>query len=180
MDSREYTLKELAAASGLPARTVRYYVAEGLLPSPGRQGPATRYPEGTLKRLTLIKRLRAANLALAEIRDRVAVLSDDDVASALKPRGLAQQVELSAGTVFPPVYRVPPPVSDAYLLRSRTGDEWARTAMTRARTHWERISLEAGVELHVQRPLNRLAAKRVERLVAYAGELQARDLEGIS
>ena len=32
----EHTLAELAALSGLSPRTIRYYVAEGLIPTPGK------------------------------------------------------------------------------------------------------------------------------------------------
>ena len=48
------------------------------------------------------------------------------------------------------------------------------------RSQWERIVLEPGIELTVQRPLTRLAAKRVDRLVAYARELLIRDLADIT
>ncbi len=43
------------------------------------------------------------------------------------------------------------------------------------RSQWERIVLEPDVELHVRRPLSRIANKRVERLVAFARELLEED-----
>jgi hypothetical protein len=39
------------------------------------------------------------------------------------------------------------------------------------RSHWERISLDPDVELHVRRPLTRTANKRVERLITIARQL---------
>ena len=172
-----HTLKGLADASGISARTLRFYLAQGLLPAPARQGRLTRYPESTLRRLALLKRMRAANLPLAEIRERLAAMSDAEVAAALRPRGIAEQLELKAGLDVPPVYVVGPP--GAYEMRAL----YSRVALPRPpaaeRTQWERIAIEPGVELHVQRPLTRLAGKRVERLVAFARELLEQDMEGI-
>jgi DNA-binding transcriptional MerR regulator len=73
----EHTISELSALSGLSVRTIRYYLAQGLIPSAGMEGPATRYPEATLARLRLISRLRDAHLPLAEIRKQLLALSDD-------------------------------------------------------------------------------------------------------
>jgi DNA-binding transcriptional MerR regulator len=87
----DYSMSELASLTGLPPRTIRYYVAEGLVRSPGREGAATRYPESTLARLRLIAKLRDARLPLAEIRSRLAGVTDEQV------------VELSAQALTPPV-----------------------------------------------------------------------------
>jgi DNA-binding transcriptional MerR regulator len=208
IDDRTLSLAELADASGIPVRTLRYYVAQGILPAPGRQGRLTRYPAATLRRLQLLKRLRVANLPLAEIRERLAAMSDEEVAAALAPRGAAEQLELRAGAMLPPVYRVGPPadlrrVAESAApfaeglaapdrrtdlealdilpspLRIPAGPGRPRPAREPgSRSQWERIFLEPGVELHVQRPLSRLAARRVERLVTHARELLERDLEG--
>lgn len=73
-----FAITELAALTDIPVRTIRYYIAQGLLPSPGREGPSTRYDEAFLARLQLINQLRAAHLPLAEIRKRLATLTDDE------------------------------------------------------------------------------------------------------
>jgi DNA-binding transcriptional MerR regulator len=73
-----FTITELAALTDIPVRTIRYYIAQGLLPSPGREGPSTRYDEAFLTRLQLINQLRAAHLPLAEIRKRLGALTDDE------------------------------------------------------------------------------------------------------
>ena len=54
----EYSLQDLADLAGATPRTIRYYIAQGLLASPGRVGPGTTYTEGHLNRLRLIKRLQ--------------------------------------------------------------------------------------------------------------------------
>jgi hypothetical protein len=44
MELTEPSLADLAAASGLLPRTIRSWVAQGLLPAPLTRGPAARYP----------------------------------------------------------------------------------------------------------------------------------------
>ena len=79
MPDDAYSITDLARLSGVTPRTVRYYVAQGLLPSPGQAGPNTRYGERHLARLRLIRRLQGDHLPLAEIRGRLALLNDDEV-----------------------------------------------------------------------------------------------------
>lgn len=43
------------------------------------------------------------------------------------------------------------------------------------RSQWDRIALADGIELHVRRPLSHRDDRLVERLVAFAGELQKED-----
>ena len=75
----EHTITQLSALSGLSVRTIRYYLAQGLIPSAGKEGPSSRYPQATLARLRLIARLRDAHLPLAEIRKKLLTLSDEEV-----------------------------------------------------------------------------------------------------
>ncbi|MFT4040952.1 MAG: MerR family transcriptional regulator [Thermomicrobiales bacterium] len=77
------TLAELTEAADVSIRTVRYYIAEGLLPPAEGAGPASVYTQGHLLRLRLIGRLKAAYLPLKEIRRRLAGLSDAEVAVML-------------------------------------------------------------------------------------------------
>ena len=77
-DSR-LSLGELTRAGGVSVRTVRYYIAEGLLPPPVGAGPGSYYTDAHLDRLRLIARLKASYLPLKEIRRRLAGLSDAEV-----------------------------------------------------------------------------------------------------
>ena len=83
MPDDPYSLADLARLADVTPRTVRYYVAQGLLPSPEAAGPATRYGEGHLARLRLIRRLQRDHLPLAEIRARLERMGDDEVEAAL-------------------------------------------------------------------------------------------------
>jgi DNA-binding transcriptional MerR regulator len=61
------TLAELSEASGIPARTIRFYIARGLLDGPVKAGRGAAYTEQHLARLEKIKELQAAGRMLAEI-----------------------------------------------------------------------------------------------------------------
>jgi len=78
-DVERITLGELTATADVSVRTVRYYIAEGLLPPPEGSGPGSAYTPGHLDRLRLIQRLKEAYLPLKEIRRRLSGLSDDEV-----------------------------------------------------------------------------------------------------
>ncbi len=80
----EYSLQDLADLADVSPRTIRYYVAQGLLPSPGQVGPGARYTDGHLARLRLIRRLQREHLPLAEIRTRLGGLDDETIASLVE------------------------------------------------------------------------------------------------
>jgi DNA-binding transcriptional MerR regulator len=84
MPDDPYTIADLARLGGVTPRTIRYYVAQGLLPSPAQAGPGTRYGEAHLARLRLIRRLQREHLPLAEIRGRLERLGDDEVRRVLE------------------------------------------------------------------------------------------------
>jgi DNA-binding transcriptional MerR regulator len=64
-----FGLDELAARSGLPIRTIRWYQSEGLLPKPAKLGRDAVYRDEHLERLKLIVELRDRGLTLTAIRD---------------------------------------------------------------------------------------------------------------
>ena len=61
------TLAEIAEASGLPARTIRFYIARGLLNGPIKGGRSAAYTAEHVERLERIQRLQAAGHTLSEI-----------------------------------------------------------------------------------------------------------------
>jgi DNA-binding transcriptional MerR regulator len=62
------TLKELVKASEVSERTIRYYIQEGVLPPPQGSGQASRYNIEHLRRLSLVRRFKAALLPLSQIK----------------------------------------------------------------------------------------------------------------
>ncbi len=65
---------DLAARTGLTAKTVRFYEQAGLIPEPPRTAGGYRdYPPGAPGRLLFIRQAQAAGFSLAEIRGILAV-----------------------------------------------------------------------------------------------------------
>lgn len=65
---------DLAAASGVTTKTLRFYEQAGLLPAPPRTAGGYRdYPQQTVKRLVFIRDAQGAGLSLAEIRSVLAL-----------------------------------------------------------------------------------------------------------
>jgi len=62
-----WTLPELAEETGLSARTIRYYIARGLLEGPAVAGRGATYTPGHLARLRAIQELQSRGAMLAEI-----------------------------------------------------------------------------------------------------------------
>ena len=71
-----YTIGELARAADVTKRTIRYYVAQGLLPPPYGSGRAATYSSEHLYRLELIKLLKQEFLPLSEIKTLLDGLDD--------------------------------------------------------------------------------------------------------
>ena len=78
-----HAIADLARLTGVTPRTVRYYIAQGLLPGANDAGQGAWYDERHLSRLRLIRRLQAQHLPLAEIRTRLDELSNDEVTELL-------------------------------------------------------------------------------------------------
>lgn len=161
-----YDLLELSDRSGVTPRTVRYYIQQGLLPSPGQMGPGTKYTAAHLNRLRLIRQLQRAHLPLAEIRHRLQPLDDAAVAASLEEGAATVNATSSAvdyvrsvlGTAGAPAGEVASVIAHGTPAR-RQGQE---------RSQWERITLGDDVELQVRRPLSREQNRRVERLLEAA------------
>ncbi len=64
----EIDINELIERSGVPRRTIHFYVQQGLLPAPVGAGLAARYSAEHLIRLAAIPVLRRRGLRLDEIR----------------------------------------------------------------------------------------------------------------
>jgi DNA-binding transcriptional MerR regulator len=200
-DPETFDLNELAAAAGVTPRTIRYYVQQGLLPSPELRGPGTRYERAHLDRLHLIRRLQRQHLPLAEIRRRLERLDDDGVREALRAtleepphssaleyvRGvLSKQSERPAR---PPPSSAPPASAlldlssvTPFAASAAAAPDLAAApvpssapARRAARSTWERLTLAPDIELHVRRPLSREQNRLVDRLVETARQFFAEE-----
>jgi hypothetical protein len=93
MNKTTWTLAELADETGLTARTIRYYIARGLVDGPDVAGRGAAYGRRHLDRLLEIQRLQAEGRMLAEI-------GAGDVDSVELPPPVSwQQFEIAEGVV---------------------------------------------------------------------------------
>jgi DNA-binding transcriptional MerR regulator len=190
-----YSLTELADLAGVTPRTVRYYMSQGLLPSPGASGPGAKYDDTHLGRLRLVRRLQREHLPLAEIRQRLEGLDDTAIATLAEAPAAVPDPQDSAldyirRVLGPP--QVQPnrhlamkqlplrayslaaePVSDVPIPNALSVEP--APGRNFERSQWERIPLAPDIELHVRRPLPRPLAKQVDRLVSIARDLLEED-----
>jgi DNA-binding transcriptional MerR regulator len=191
-----YDLKTLCALGGVTVRTVRFYIQQGLLPSPGL-GAGARYTQEHLDRLLLIRRLQRAHLPLAEIRrripDHLVPPSSPPTPSTAPPRPAPAEPDsplrlsdygvhqYAAETRLPPLDGDESEAGSAadYIrdvlrergVRHQPWHEPPRPPTPRPvtqRSQWERIEIADDVELHVRRPLTRDANRRLEKLLQAA------------
>jgi len=197
MPDAAYTLADLCGLADVTPRTVRYYIEQGLLRSPGTTGPGARYDDGHLARLRLIRRLQREHLPLAEIRARLATLGDEEaIAQAEGPAGPPEDSALDyvRGVLGSPIARPAPPAGAAgpplpRLIADRVPSSVASRLeagivpspppgaepSVSDRSHWERFVLAPDVELNVRRPLTRSQNRAVARLVEVARQLLEED-----
>ena len=180
-----YDLNDLAERADVPPRTIRYYIQEQLLPSPGQVGPGVKYSPGHLARLRLIRRLQREGQPLAAIRKRLQAMDNDAVEAALRT---PEPAVSSAADYVRSVMGAPPAaatsgqpqrgVTVVHETLKRFAPSSPRPAeeprfspsihKPRERSQWERIALTEDFELHIRRPLSRDANRRLERLLEQA------------
>jgi DNA-binding transcriptional MerR regulator len=180
-----YSLADLCQLAGVTPRTVRYYVANGLVRPPSGAGPSARYDDGHLYRLRLIRQLQKEHLPLAEIRSRLAALSDDDVQRAAEePAPVTDNASDYIGRVLgtrgvAPMASPAPAVAMPRAIPGQAQPVPPALAQPSPpephRSQWDRIALDPDVELHIRRPLSRDVNKKVDRLIAVARQLFQED-----
>lgn len=69
-------VKELAKVAHITPRTIRYYVGEGILPSPVGRGPGAWYSDRHIRRLREIKELKAKGYTIKELKELYGEKSD--------------------------------------------------------------------------------------------------------
>ena len=166
------TLAELSRLAGVSPRTTRYYIQQGLLPSPG-SGRGTRYDRSHLERIQLIKALQEHHLPLARIRRRLQSLSDEEVHDSLgelpernpEPESASDYVRSVLSNQFNPQF-----TSKGVFPY----DVHARTSRS-LRSTWEHYSLTPDIEIHVRRPLSREQNRKLTKLIEWATNLFQED-----
>ena len=84
-DPRCFTLEELASLAGLTARTVRYYIQQGLVDRPEGEKRGAYYLARHVDQLLQIRRWVDAGLSLDRIGELVAGAPEEPPPRAVKP-----------------------------------------------------------------------------------------------
>lgn len=138
MTERTYKLDELARATGMSTRTVRYYVQRGLLPPAAFRGKDTAYGHEHLARLRAIRRLQEGFFPL------------DAIAAELEGRTLAEIERIADGKVMPVLAPASRTSADEAVEDRAAHGEDPRAAIARQATRvFRRIELFPGVDLTV-------------------------------
>jgi len=171
-DERQLTIDDLAERVGVPVRTVRYYIAEGLLPGPGARGKAATYTSEHLLRLALVRRLVDGHVPLRDIRERMSALSTEDIRALLveetrrsaeleqteratSPKAylgnLLERARLSRGYLPPsPQRHLAPEASEDAIPPPTLRQEVRSNDEERESSTWRHVELAPGLELHVR------------------------------
>ena len=144
-------LDELGKRSGLPPRTIRYYISQGLVPAPVKRGPASYYREDHLNRLLLIRKYQAEGLPLDLIRRRLSRLGVRDAQEEARP--VASPEALGSNPALDYIRALKGAIPHAAAAAPHPVDFWVRTR------------LSPDVELNVKEPLDAERRRRVERLI---------------
>ena len=180
----EYSLNELCEQADVTVRTVRYYVRQGLLDSPG-VGRGARYKATHLERLRLIRALQAEHLPLAAIRKRLDVMSDEDIRTSVVAESDAGSAKSTSNSAADYVRSVldggnqPGAISPSPLRFERASgppqSSIPATGGVLRRATWERVQITADIEVHIRRPLTRADNRRIDKLLATAEQLFNKD-----
>jgi DNA-binding transcriptional MerR regulator len=169
---------DLASRVQVTKRTIRYYVAEGLLPPPIEKGAAQFFDREHEVRLRMIKILREEGLPLRRIRQELEKHSLSDlqmmleIASNVRDGGLGPREVLDrlgsssmVGAATPVVWAAVPDYSLASPPSPAPG-------------LWRRIRVADGVELHVEtRAADGERGERIQSLIDFAMDLFAAEAE---
>jgi DNA-binding transcriptional MerR regulator len=187
-----YSINELAKKAQVSVRTIRFYVNEGLLPSPETRGRYAVYTDEYLDRLELIRRLKDSFLPLKEIRATLSSLSWEEVKTSLadlrqldavtqgavkaenqkesaKRVGEARSsaveyiAELLSST---PVKRPLPPQPAIQVTPERQPGKLETEPES-----WQRIQLGPGLELHIRRPTPAEDQYKIEEIIRITRKL---------
>src|ERR1051325_6468625 len=136
-------------------RTIRYYMAEGLIQTPGeKQGTASLFSYLNLLQLLTVKKLQAEHLPIRKIRELVAGKSEQELEMLLGVGGVAakksretdakrylESLLAPESAAFPPRQAAAPPAPMETAAAPQMLDQSAS---------WQRVEIEPGLELHIR------------------------------
>jgi len=197
MEQDKYLINQLARQANVSVRTIRYYINEGLLPSPEVRGRYSYYDESYLLRIRLIKRLQDAFLPLKEIRLQMEALDIAEIKNLL----VEKDEKVIPGSEIPHLeYNVLPGIKETssaaeYITRilearpvvpgrlGQTGHRQLQAAPSAPLTAkqvlkgadrndtWRRVEIIPGIELHIKDALYKKHFNMIDRLIEFTRNL---------
>ena len=127
-------------------RTIRYYMAEGLVQTPEeRQGTASVFGYLNLLQLLTVKKLQAEHLPIRKIRELVAGKSEQELETMLGVRGASGR-KTEAKRYLETLLSSAP---SQPLMETSAAPPPPQAAAGQSHS-WQRVEIEPGLELHVR------------------------------
>ena len=192
--SPDYQIHELAKKAGISIRTIRFYIDEGLLPTPQVHGRYSVYSDEYLERIELIRLLKNKYLPLREIRNLLLASSQEEIKTILK-----QERDQEGHQIYPKIIAEPPqevshssnaleyvnrvlkrqptsrPSHVNQVILYNTDEGTARSAkqelLPEEEETWSLIRLAPGIELHIQKPVEESTRQKLDQLIHFARKL---------
>jgi DNA-binding transcriptional MerR regulator len=170
MPTDTFDIQGLVNASGVPRRTIYFYVQQGLLPPPQGAGLAAYYTPAHLLRLQLIPVLRGEGLRLDEIRRRFGEMTEEEMHQELEAAKAAEEKK----PALPPAS--PPGTPVVYAPSPRAAEPgWTspspRLPLSVSPRHFLHYPLPAGITLVAPDDLSPTDRARVEQLLQAARQI---------
>ena len=160
-DAPSYSLDELTSLTGVTVRTVRYYIAEGLLPPPVTVGRNASYTREHLDRLRLITRLKEGYLPLKEIRRQIQAMTPEEIAGAVGNEGSDQS---SASRYIARAMQEGAPQSSQMQAPPRAREIASRTPGAEEQA-WRRMRISDEAELLITAAAHRRRSGQLEAAI---------------
>lgn len=166
MANDTYDIQELVTETGVPRRTIYFYVQQGVLPPPQGAGLAAYYSEDHLLRLKLIPVLRGEGLRLDEIREQFTRMDTEGMRRKLEAARTAQE---AAQKTPKPADRLPGTTRTSQLPTPiGIGPNWDAPVEAERHLHYR---LPGGIILSVPESLSITERQRVNLLVQAARQI---------
>jgi len=183
------TTQDRGTVSEMPdERTLRYYLAEGLLsPAPDKQGTASVFGYLHLLQLLVVKKLQSEHLPIRKIKELVDGRTERelerllglDAKAGAKNEALSYLEKLLTRATSPASPTLPRRqnlTSPSAISKLTPNFSNSRQAAPSGPATWERVEIEPGLELHVRGdyalPVETKGVRRLARLILDALEAQ--------
>ena len=192
MKTAELTIEELANQSGLPLRTLRFYIQEGILQGPDTRGKFARYSQQHLDRIELIRRLKDLRTPIQEIKHMLENISEEELHQLLKYQDLVasqfsnlqvnqfkeRRISEAGKSALDYIQNIFPDIAkdasadNRMTPRSPLAQIAEGRGMKRSRQEtWRRIVIADGIEINIREPRNRNEEIKIEKIVKHMQNL---------